>query len=293
MNLPDVNSPKHENHASAQHGTHTQSTEESPRVGRRKYTKKTIKHKLPPKPNQETWATISTFNRLFALVFSLYRRTREGKARTIISSLGFVFLIPTIGLLVYYLCMVHDIPTTVFFSIAAFTLLIYIVTLCAHILDETKKVPFTKDISDCDVLAFFIYATFTMMTLGFYRNENLLWEVLILVLSFLGCFVFSLMTCACVVLGVMFLACMMAELFAQVLFCRPCLKKDNDFVYLVFPYEEESTVHCTICLIEYTKDEMVCELKCHKAHIFHEECFLEWIKRKSICPICRKLIESR
>jgi E3 ubiquitin-protein ligase DOA10 len=48
---------------------------------------------------------------------------------------------------------------------------------------------------------------------------------------------------------------------------------------------------CSICLGQFEDGEEVISLHCHKAHIFHERCILEWSKNKKECPLCRKHVE--
>jgi len=288
MNLPNTNNHQHHIQAKVHPENHTRSTEESPKAKCRKYTKKTIKVRLR-KRKQETWATIRTFAPLFNFIFSLYNKTRTGRPRIIVACISLALSVPALVLLVYYLFRSKDIASTVFFSMAAIVLLIYIITLFAHILDETLRTPFAREISDCDLVAFFIFVAFTMMTTGFYRKQDYVWELLIICFSFLGCFLFVFISCACIILGILLMFSMIAELLSKILFCRFCLKKKDveKFTYLTFPYQEEEVTECVICLSQYEKDEIVCELKCHRLHIFHDKCFLEWAKRESICPICR------
>ena len=54
--------------------------------------------------------------------------------------------------------------------------------------------------------------------------------------------------------------------------------------------DEESHHHspemCSICLDEYSPDEMVAELPC--GHIFHSDCISKWLtERSSTCPLCK------
>ncbi|CAI2360098.1 unnamed protein product [Moneuplotes crassus] len=51
--------------------------------------------------------------------------------------------------------------------------------------------------------------------------------------------------------------------------------------------EDDSSVICTICQIEFEEHELVCELDCGKLHIFHGDCLKEWFKVKMSCPTCR------
>ena len=48
---------------------------------------------------------------------------------------------------------------------------------------------------------------------------------------------------------------------------------------------------CAICLNVYRHDEIVVSLKCHEAHIFHEECLNKWTENRLQCPMCRQRLE--
>uniref|UniRef100_A0A3Q7ENS2 RING-type domain-containing protein n=1 Tax=Solanum lycopersicum TaxID=4081 RepID=A0A3Q7ENS2_SOLLC len=50
---------------------------------------------------------------------------------------------------------------------------------------------------------------------------------------------------------------------------------------------------CSICLMEYEKDDVVCELPRCK-HVFHMECIEGWVERcQFTCPLCRSLLLQR
>ncbi|KAK4378879.1 hypothetical protein RND71_000741 [Anisodus tanguticus] len=47
---------------------------------------------------------------------------------------------------------------------------------------------------------------------------------------------------------------------------------------------------CSICLMEYEKENVVCELPRCK-HVFHMECIERWVERSQFtCPLCRSLL---
>jgi hypothetical protein len=45
---------------------------------------------------------------------------------------------------------------------------------------------------------------------------------------------------------------------------------------------------CSVCSDDLEENEFGIVPECK--HVFHEECLLEWIKRKNTCPICRQSI---
>nr|XP_016509066.1 PREDICTED: RING-H2 finger protein ATL18-like [Nicotiana tabacum] len=50
---------------------------------------------------------------------------------------------------------------------------------------------------------------------------------------------------------------------------------------------------CSICLMEYEKENVVCELPSCK-HVFHMECIERWVERGQFtCPLCRSLLLHR
>ena len=54
----------------------------------------------------------------------------------------------------------------------------------------------------------------------------------------------------------------------------------------------DSTITCSICLENFSREDKVIQLKCHKTHIFHDECAKLWFKTELKCPLCKKKITS-
>ena len=52
-------------------------------------------------------------------------------------------------------------------------------------------------------------------------------------------------------------------------------------------YEDEE---CTICLLKYQKDEKIIILPC--MHIFHYDCMIDWLKKKTTCPLDNQNLET-
>ncbi|XP_063705238.1 E3 ubiquitin-protein ligase TRAIP-like [Culicoides brevitarsis] len=48
---------------------------------------------------------------------------------------------------------------------------------------------------------------------------------------------------------------------------------------------------CIICLVPYSEDLEIVSLSCH--HCFHRNCIKEWLKIRSECPQCRKLVKPK
>lgn len=45
-----------------------------------------------------------------------------------------------------------------------------------------------------------------------------------------------------------------------------------------------------ICCEDFTEDAIVSELNCDERHIFHTECLTEWMRQKTICPLCKRTV---
>ena len=54
----------------------------------------------------------------------------------------------------------------------------------------------------------------------------------------------------------------------------------------------ESDMVCAICMCEFVDEEVYINLKCAKAHIFHEKCIRDWLGIKQSCPICRQEVRA-
>ena len=46
--------------------------------------------------------------------------------------------------------------------------------------------------------------------------------------------------------------------------------------------------NCVICTEDFTAESEVSELACDERHIFHTACISEWMKRQTVCPLCKK-----
>jgi len=53
-------------------------------------------------------------------------------------------------------------------------------------------------------------------------------------------------------------------------------------------FNEQEQANCVICFESLLPMEEVCELKCScKKKYYHENCILDWFKKKNSCPFCR------
>ena len=49
---------------------------------------------------------------------------------------------------------------------------------------------------------------------------------------------------------------------------------------------------CIVCQDSFGESDEVIALPCDSKHIFHNACIAEWLKTKTICPICKKDITT-
>lgn len=54
--------------------------------------------------------------------------------------------------------------------------------------------------------------------------------------------------------------------------------------------QDDSTVSCVICMMDFSSSEEVCALPCSDKHIFHSSCVRKWLKVSKLCPLCMKPI---
>lgn len=52
--------------------------------------------------------------------------------------------------------------------------------------------------------------------------------------------------------------------------------------------EDESSVQCAICCIDFEREDKLVELPCSSQHVYHSACISEWLKRSNDCPLCKK-----
>ena len=45
---------------------------------------------------------------------------------------------------------------------------------------------------------------------------------------------------------------------------------------------------CVICLLDFQDDAEIIVLPCEVKHYFHKQCGIDWMQRKTECPLCRK-----
>ena len=45
---------------------------------------------------------------------------------------------------------------------------------------------------------------------------------------------------------------------------------------------------CVICMEQFKDDDIILVLPCDDKHYFHKKCTMQWLERKTECPLCRK-----
>eukprot|EP00826_Nyctotherus_ovalis_P041989 TRINITY_DN4281_c0_g1_i11.p1 TRINITY_DN4281_c0_g1~~TRINITY_DN4281_c0_g1_i11.p1 ORF type:complete len:297 (+),score=-5.69 TRINITY_DN4281_c0_g1_i11:228-1118(+) len=60
----------------------------------------------------------------------------------------------------------------------------------------------------------------------------------------------------------------------------------NDYNAYYFDPARTDMTKCTICLIDFCENDLVCVGKCSVNHIYHKKCIAEWFAVKMSCPLC-------
>ena len=63
-------------------------------------------------------------------------------------------------------------------------------------------------------------------------------------------------------------------------------KQEEDRPYVDDQMSAEE-VQCNICLAHLEEDEAFMASPCNRDHFFHEDCFIEQLRNKNVCPNCR------
>jgi len=259
----------------------------------REYTQKTITIKPLINPrNPDLWLTTRVFNYISKLMQVLYLRTRSGKPRIIIPAISLIFLGLGLALFVFSLISVRrNAVSTIFIVSAILALIVYMATLIGHIIDATKGFSWAQKLSQFDALAFTTYVMLASMAIVFDMSIGYDYQIWILIFTFVGgniCTAFLFVTAFITLIWFPFVV---IEFIVRIILCKVNDKPNyqEKITYQTFPYKvgNSSTKECVICFFEYKEGEILCEMKCHKSHVLHENCLIEWLKKQAICPICR------
>ena len=237
------------------------------------------------------WITSRVFNYCYRILQSFYIRVRTGSLRVIIPSVSLVCLLVGAGFFIYILSLLRDdVLAITFISGALCALFIYIMTVLANLLAVVTKLACAPQLARYDALAFTTYIMLSSLTIIFQVKGSYQYQIIIFALTYIGGNMYTIFLALTTLLVCLWFPFSILEFAIRLLICKLGTGYNKTkVVYETFPYraEETDTKQCIICFYEYTEHETVCGLKCHKSHIFHEACFLEWVKKQAICPICR------
>jgi hypothetical protein len=65
---------------------------------------------------------------------------------------------------------------------------------------------------------------------------------------------------------------------------------EEEIEWNISRYNGSEGQECSVCLIDFEKDDEVIHLACH--HTFHQDCIMEWALHKQDCPNCREKIKN-
>lgn len=67
-------------------------------------------------------------------------------------------------------------------------------------------------------------------------------------------------------------------------------EEEEEIEWNISRYNGAEGQECSVCLIDFEKDDEVIHLTCH--HTFHQDCIMEWALHKPDCPNCREKIKN-
>lgn len=53
---------------------------------------------------------------------------------------------------------------------------------------------------------------------------------------------------------------------------------------------KEINYTCTVCLLQFAKNDHLVQLSCNPTHTFHAECLAKWAECNYTCPVCRQAV---
>jgi len=68
------------------------------------------------------------------------------------------------------------------------------------------------------------------------------------------------------------------------------VEDEEEIEWNISRYNGAEGQECSVCLIDFEKDDEVIHLACH--HTFHQDCIMEWALHKQDCPNCREKIKN-
>lgn len=155
--------------------------------------------------------------------------------------------------------------------------------------------------NDCILFAWFLYGNILLLTdkMGVEESirQNTLLTYYMSILILIGYFIFAkiifytlffITFCPCIVY------LLLKDLHNGYIISQKAkrlqekLKPINFQDYLIDHGNENDL--CVICHDNFKEDDKVVVLPCNIKHLYHSECIYAWIKKKPICPLCKKEI---
>ncbi len=171
---------------------------------------------------------------------------------------------------------------------------LFFITLLAAVvvIQIFKSRPMQGTIWWCFVLATTAHSLSSVAVIAESRNDRTAHFVAFVVCLAMGCSYFTI--------GAIFLALYLAvgvalavfELYFRLLMCKLCCcevakRFDEEYQPYLFEQTRCPATQCVICLGRFEEGAVVCVMRCHSTHVFHEGCILEWARTSSRCPICK------
>jgi len=146
------------------------------------------------------------------------------------------------------------------------------------------------------VLSMTIYANMNIKGFGYLYNINRTQAMISLLIFILGINVFWLYAS---LYGYHCIGFFLASLIKSIEKCvksksRSVEKKrelNDSFNAYYFDSTKTTVTDCIICSEEFVENEAVYVGRCHETHIFHRNCFAEWIKVELTCPSCKDIAD--
>ncbi len=254
---------------------------------------KTVAIPLPTDPDGQnlwlaTWLILKSHRYLQTLTLRLEARL----PKAIILSVSTAALIVHAALQIYLMkeftddsmiamCSALILGAIAFFAAFSVAKLLYtvldkVVSMCVH---------------QSYLLSALIYFLFSFVTLAYMSSVYQDYAIGIICLVLVACNTMSAFIVCAVIILIAASVIFVFEAIVRLATCKLNLNLTNTTVlkYETYLYDKKMTrsPECTICLHEFKEEDVICMLRCHDSHIFHEACIIEWIGKQPICPICR------
>lgn len=243
-----------------------------------------------------TWQGIIFFDTVLKGLSKIDAVLNNRIIRLLYLSFSIIVLISYFGFCIYLIVILQDeangqpiIPIILDLFLVFLVLghLISQITLAASDIDVTESRRFGI------VASIIFFDAFGILAAILIRSINMSYCVVILTLLFFCSMEanISMITVLCALpICIIFL---MIEMGARIAICQLECPREEKVVsklqYYAYFYQGDKfpAIICMICLEDFAEKESVCILNCHISHLFHENCLLEWLAHKYVCPICQ------